>query len=110
MLRPFFYARRHGRDARGTSLDSRAGRPWYVTRFTGGTPVLRKEGLQIGVGVADEGFVAVDLDSAGHELAEGFIFAAVVDGQDLGDFAVGGEAEFEEGGVRDCGGAAEDVA
>jgi hypothetical protein len=50
--------------------------------------------------------LAVDVDAAGDELAEDFVFAAMVDGEDLRDSAVGGQAEFEEVGLLERGGAA----
>ena len=78
--------------------------------MTKGSSASREQRLQIGVGVADERFVAVYFDAPGDQFAEGFVFASMVDRENLRDAGVFGEAEFQEVGVLEAGGAAEDVA
>ena len=44
---------------------------------------LREKSLEIGAGVSDQRFVAVYFNSPRDQLAQSFIFAPVIDGEDL---------------------------
>jgi hypothetical protein len=55
-------------------------------------------------------FVAGDLGSGGDEFGEEVGVGFVADGEDLGDAAVGGEAEFDEVGGVGVGRSAQEAA